>query len=1215
MTTPEFFELALRLTLVGGTMWLVCLLLPRRLTAAVRHRLVAVSLVLLVLSPLAAVYLDGWKILPAPSAANIPTSKESTLSAPSRDRVPPAAKRILMAKETPPNQDSFASAPEPTQKKDSDPLTPSPSPSHSLANPEPSRIAWPAWLTWPVATWSAIVVVLSGLFLNEMRLLIRLRRSGKTGGSDFYLSVAKRCADSLGLRRMPKFRFLENSSTPMVTGVLAPTILLPAAFKEWPESRQRAVLIHELAHVKRRDVPVQLAGAFVCILQWFNPFAWLLLKRLRHEAECACDDWVLGQDIPAPAYAELLLAVASGPDRVSPLGFSMVGPSGLRRRVQDLLRDRSRPLRSRPWMEAIAVFTIAALCLPWLLARAADPAPTPAPEAAKAAPKSRPEITMTLSTQGPDGEPLGGVTVRGFNMGGRGPVTPFAPIFTITTDDSGQWQGNLPVHEYMILATKGNLVADYDHNRQTWWYLNTKTPSEERTLQLEKGCEVLVTAVAASTGAPVPGAKVILNCGHTGLTDASGQILIPAVPKRECTVKVISPPLGDLQVHFNSTGQDSVKVEARMDAGYQVKGRVLDSQGQPVRGALVRDYYSGKRFLTQMNRHITGPDGAYQLGWYSRSRPLWSFGVEHKDFAKISKSELTPPAEGDTAHWDFILVTGRSVSGAVTNEAGEPIANASVRCGASWSYIHTRSSQTDAQGHFTISGINPEGYNMDTLVVEASGYAPQWRRVEPGEDGNVTGVECVLEKGATVKGRIVDRAGKPVKSVSIAPSIMITGSYEYVGNRVGLDAQGNFELTGIPDEGAAIDVVSTGFSPVRRLEFKPGDFLDITLNPTGVILGHVVDATTGQPVTKFNVRLDFPKAERPPNEPQPSYSATLSRSGQDCQDEQGRFTIDGLIAGAGHAVTIQAEGYAGHRIDKVLAQPADDKSWPLEIKLDPGIPLSGKLVDATSGNPVAGAKIYFVEKEEWYSGYLLPEHLSDIRGYGAYDDVQISRSDSEGNVDLHLSNEADYYTLIVTADGYAPQLLPGQPASQRTPRFQPLQREAKLTGTAAGLEGVNFEKDFVQVRLPGFHSGVIKLTPSGTFETAGLPSGKAWVCLQNSATDSAHRHALLDFVAGETATVNFATHPTATLTVHVTQDNKPAKNAKVSVWIKDWAKGEVAMLAEDLTPSNGILEFTNLPLCEVQVNCDSGPKYQAVDLTNGEPARVEFEVKDSLQPE
>ena len=108
-----------------------------------------------------------------------------------------------------------------------------------------------------------------------------------------WLPLARALAAELGIS--PRIVFLRSGSAamPMAWGILRPSVLMPADADTWPAERLRIVLLHELAHVKRRDCLTHMLAQVACALYWFNPLAWMAARHVRTERERACDDLVL----------------------------------------------------------------------------------------------------------------------------------------------------------------------------------------------------------------------------------------------------------------------------------------------------------------------------------------------------------------------------------------------------------------------------------------------------------------------------------------------------------------------------------------------------------------------------------------------------------------------------------------------------------------------------------------------------------------------------------------------------------------------------------------------------------------------------------------------------------------------------------------------------------------------------------------------------------
>ncbi len=97
---------------------------------------------------------------------------------------------------------------------------------------------------------------------------------------------------------------------PMTWGLLHPKIALPAESEEWIEPQLRSVVLHEDAHIRRKDWAVMIGFRAAAAAYWFNPLVWLLQKFYELDSERAADDFVLAHGVDAPEYAGRLVEVA-----------------------------------------------------------------------------------------------------------------------------------------------------------------------------------------------------------------------------------------------------------------------------------------------------------------------------------------------------------------------------------------------------------------------------------------------------------------------------------------------------------------------------------------------------------------------------------------------------------------------------------------------------------------------------------------------------------------------------------------------------------------------------------------------------------------------------------------------------------------------------------------------------------------------------------------
>jgi beta-lactamase regulating signal transducer with metallopeptidase domain len=210
------------------------------------------------------------------------------------------------------------------------------------------------WLTGSLAG-------MLSMFIGFIRVT-RLSRSSRRNVGEVWRAAANDISYRYGLRRRVQLLLSHNSTILVTWGVLLPKILLPAGSENWPEERIRAVLCHELSHIRRGDWWIQSMAEILRSVFWFNPLMWILCRRLRTESEYACDDAALGQGFSGAEYAAQLLDIVGLlqiTNRPWSSALGMASPSTIERRFAAMLNPRAN--RQSVSRRAMTVIAIAAL--------------------------------------------------------------------------------------------------------------------------------------------------------------------------------------------------------------------------------------------------------------------------------------------------------------------------------------------------------------------------------------------------------------------------------------------------------------------------------------------------------------------------------------------------------------------------------------------------------------------------------------------------------------------------------------------------------------------------------------------------------------------------------------------------------------------------------------------------------------------------------------
>lgn len=343
----------------------IAALLLRRDSAATRHLVWLVAMVAMLVMPILSVILPQWRVLPQWTAvAQIPPSL------PSGDQAvyDPPQKKIEPAQPAPARQMPVAQIKEARR-----PATPALAIS---STPLPQKTQW-NWTGALLLAWGIGFGMLMLRLLAAGWMLRRCERSARAlDAADDPVMVGFHAACAQ-LRITSRVTLLVHSEKmiPTVWGLRRHRLLLPAEARHWDSGQLRSVLLHELAHIKRRDSLVQLLTGIACAVHWFNPLAWMASWRLAVERERACDDLVLASGVRPSAYAgHLLEAVlhSSSMRWTRSYGLAMARPSTLEGRVTAVLNKAANRRRVSLALAVLVLAAAAGVAVPVAMLRAAE---------------------------------------------------------------------------------------------------------------------------------------------------------------------------------------------------------------------------------------------------------------------------------------------------------------------------------------------------------------------------------------------------------------------------------------------------------------------------------------------------------------------------------------------------------------------------------------------------------------------------------------------------------------------------------------------------------------------------------------------------------------------------------------------------------------------------------------------------------------------------
>jgi hypothetical protein len=455
-------------------------------------------------------------------------------------------------------------------------------------------------------------------------------------------------------------------------------------------------------------------------------------------------------------------------------------------------------------------------------------------------------------------------------------------------------------------------------------------------------------------------------------TDAEGIAAVEGLPPREHVFQVRADSYAAQTVAVAATVPGSTAdLGFTLAPGGQLRGTVRDAQGRPMAqvGVTLQESWFTWNWRRQLDAVTTDLQGRFQFDNLPLGETL-TISVEFGNRVLQKTVLLRADEKNVTADFAFDKQpeTG-SILVHVTGPDHRPLAGARLS-NRGISPQQCREGATDAKGDCRIDNV-VSLFGRYLLAVRAKGFSPDIRDFKAGTAARPNRIEIELEKGHTLRARVMLTNGRPAVSARV---IFDNGENPWscggetrtdLNGRVALDGLCRGVPGGIDKEDSlsrqglfTIDQVA-GFVPLIDvpLPLDRGTEITVTLDTAAVVKGRVVDAN-GKPVVPSRIRMEGSLGRA--DEPRAQFDARLAKEGQLQIRPDGRFEFGGQPPGAAVRLKISAEGYGDHRLDRVIARP-DEQCKPLEIrlrKIDPRelLTVSGRLLDAR-GKPLAGADL------------------------------------------------------------------------------------------------------------------------------------------------------------------------------------------------------------------------------------------------------------------
>ena len=417
-------------------------------------------------------------------------------------------------------------------------------------------------LTWQAVAflaWLAVAAAMGLLLLQRALFVRRLVAQAKDANRPMN-EMLEDCCRCMGIRRKVGLKVSANAASPAVCGLFRPVILVPQNLaRSLGPARLRTVLLHELAHIKRRDLWVNLAQTALQVFYFYNPLFWLANAMIRRVREQAVDEAVLvAMGETAQQYPQTLVDVAKLAFKRPALSLRLIGVvesrSALAGRIKRIL---NRPVPKTAKLGILGLLTIiitAAVLLPMAKADKAD--------------------SQTMQTIAPDeakedwGKEAEGVRCR---LQADRLVWEEGQSPTLKADirNYGNYQLRVvPAHQRCILILDGKT-----YSWPTWEYIEMQAlpPGSAYRNILIPLVNTWAGGIPLKLNAGLHTVRVIFQCQRT---NSRGETVAIDVQSNTLVIEIVAKDKPDVQVEINQALRESHIQNQVLSFGPEVK-RIL----------------------------------------------------------------------------------------------------------------------------------------------------------------------------------------------------------------------------------------------------------------------------------------------------------------------------------------------------------------------------------------------------------------------------------------------------------------------------------------------------------------------------------------------------------------------------------------------------------------------------------------------------------------